>query len=466
MKKTVTDLDGTSKEMEIILEESEIKPYFDQAYQEIRPSIEMKGFRKGRVPLSIIKKRFGPRIEGESLQEAANDTFNKIVQEEELEIVGQPHIKDMQKNDDGAKFVIAYETLPKIELGDYKNLEIDEPVHAVSDEEVDEHIEKLCLHNGEHVQAEQITDENFVAMVSIQEFDEATGVPVVGSAKEDTHIFLADPNVPPEMKNSLINLKNGDEFVYKPKSEDQFAPEKTYKIKVKEILKVVPAEFDDEFAKKYSQGKFDSAEDFKEEIGFQIQEKYDTESRQHMETQIMDKIVDMHEFAPPKTVVEQVADAMADDVLKRYKGTQYAASADKNTIKEDLIPVAERRVKWEILKNKIIQKENLEIDDFELEELAGYEAGRMNAPKEQVLQALKQNKNLTENMLAKKVMEFLMDFATTNEISFEDMHAGHDHDHDRDHGHKHDSDEPEIDTFDDFEAESDEEEASDNEETK
>ncbi|MFA6570238.1 MAG: hypothetical protein WCT77_03290, partial [Bacteroidota bacterium] len=291
--------------------------------------------------------------------------------------------------------------------------------------------------------AEEITDEMHIAGLKLKEIDEETGFFIIGAEEQNTHVFLADKSVLPQLKELLLNKKVGDEFNFAPNMYDSYAPKKLYKVEITTVQSITPAEFNNQFVEKYSQGRFNTTDDLREEIGFSMQEEWNSKARTAMEDQIVEKLVEMHEFDIPQTVVYDVIESMYKDMQKRYG--ENAKNLDFNEVAKGLVPLAEKIVKWEIIRNKIIETEGIAVEDYDISGLAEREAERSKTDVETVKAAMMKNKNLTVNILHKKVMDFILDFTTTNEVSFEEfdrLHA-HDHDHegdDHDQGHHHDED--------------------------
>jgi trigger factor len=420
LEKNLNEINASIREVEFKLTKDEIQPHFDKAYKKAQPHIDMKGFRKGKVPLNIIKKYYGKQIEIEALEDISNEIFRDYLNNEEISIIGTPKLIDLNTEDGGYSFKISYEVLPGFDLADYRGIIIDEPVHSVTDEEIDNEIEMLCRNNGNLEDTDQVTDDLHIVDIVLQELDESTSVTIVGQKAQETRIFLADQYVLPEMKTNLLNTKLEDNFVFKPHQFDSNAPEKTYRVTVKKIQKLIPAEFTNDFVEKYSQGKFKTTEELREEIGFRLQEKWDEKTRKELENQLITKIVDMNEVDAPKSVVDNVIEAMAEDIKKRYANTPNADKLTNDGMADGLRPLAERTVKWEIIRNRIIKEEQIEVEDYDIEEIVNAEVARTKGDANAIRNQLKQNKNISDNILTKKVLDLIIDFAVTEEISFEE----------------------------------------------
>jgi len=438
LEKTITDINGATREVNLFLTNSEIQPHYDDAYKKAQPKIDLKGFRKGKVPLPMIKKFFGERIEADALEDISGKIFADFIKSDEVHVIGQPSLTNIEKEKEGVKFVIRYDIMPEFEMSDYRSLTIDEPVHPVTDEEIEEVIDNLCKSNGKFEVADEVTDELFVVGIKLREIDSATGLYIIGAEPQESHVYLADKSVIPELREQIINKKLGDTFNFTPLQYDKNAPDKTYKIEITEIQKVIPVEFTNELVDSYTQGRFKSTEEYREEVGSRLQEEWNHKSRQQMEEQIISKMVDGNEFDVPESVIDSVIHAMFEDFRKQYGKPGQPANLDFDTMAEGLYPIAEKTVRWEIIRNNIIKKENLEVEDQDIEELVEIEKTRTKGDPETIRRALLQNKNITENILHKKVMDFILDFAVTNEVSFDDIAHEHEHNHDHEHEHHHD----------------------------
>jgi trigger factor len=421
LEKNIKQLEGSNQEIEIKMTHDELQPYYDDAYKKARPHIELKGFRKGKVPLNMIKRLYGSQIETEAQQDIISEVFTNVTKEENIRVIGQPELHDIQKGEDkSVTFRIKYEMIPDIELKDYKNLVIDEPVHAVKDEEIEAALKNIAFQYADFEVAQKIEDENFVVGIETRELDKESKVPLVDKEPQENHMFLADPKrVDPKLKDMLIGKSGDDTFEYQPDSpnEDEDAP--LLQVKVNEIQKVVPKEMTPEFVEEYTKGKFDNVDDLKEEIGFNLQEQWDERSRQEMENQVVEQLVEMHpEVSAPEVAVKASMEDMLENLKRQYQNNPEAQNLTLDTMGESLRPMAERNVKWELIRNQIIKAENIEIEDYDVDPIIEKEAERMNQEKEKLKEMLMQNEQFLASILAKKVMDPIIEFSETNEVPF------------------------------------------------
>jgi trigger factor len=254
----------------------------------------------------------------------------------------------------------------------------------------------------------------------MQEVDEETKVPIVGSKTEEAHVYLEDKSVIPELRDKMIGKSKGDSFVFNPHDSDEHSPDKLFNVTIEEVQKLIPKEFTNEFVENYTKGKFKTTEEMREEIGFQLQEKWDIESRNALENQIIDRLVTVHEFDPPETVVEKVMVQMVEDLKKRYENTPYKDSISLENMRDDLKPIAVRTVKWEVIRNKIMEKEDLTVEDHDMDPIIEAEYQKMKTDKDTLKKSLMQNRQFVDSIMVKKIMDLLLDFSTTNEMTFDE----------------------------------------------
>lgn len=430
MEKNYIEHSGNERELIITLTEKELQPHFDKAYREIQPNLEIKGFRKGKVPIGVIKQKFGPSVEAEAIEKLLSEEFSKIIREDSLNVVGQPVIKSIDKENGNTKASIIFEVVQRIELKDYQGLKINEPFHRVTDDEIEHEIYHILINNGDIVEDDEVLSDLHLVDVTIREIDPETNLHILGLKPEKTQVFLHSHSIIPQLRELMMNKKVGDTFRFKPNDYDQYAPDKVFEFTIDKINKIVPKILSDEFVKEYTKDRFQTVQDFKDDIGFQIQEQWNQRSREEMEKQIMNQLVEMHDFDPPSSMVINVAQGLFETFKKQYN-QNLPPDITFDDMREDLIPIARNQVKWAIIREEIIKKESLKVEDYDIEPLAQMESNRLNIELDVAKKNLMNNNRLVDSILSKKVFDIIIDFAETTEVPF-DYEDDHDHEHDHD----------------------------------
>ncbi len=446
MEKNYIEHPGNERELIITLSNEELQPLFEKAYREIQPNLEIKGFRKGKVPIGIIKQRFGESVEAEAIERLLSEEFARIIKEDSINVVGQPVIKSIDKEEGSTKASIVFEVVESIELKNYQGLKINEPFHRVTDDEIEHEIYHILINNGDIVEDDEILSDLHLVDVTIREIDPGTNLHILGSKPEKTQVFLHSHSIIPQLKEILMNKRVGDTFRFKPNDYDHYAPDKVFEFTIDKINKIVPKELNDEFVRNYTKERFQTVEEFKDDIGFQIQEQWNQKSREEMERQIMNQLVEMHDFDPPSSMTVNVAQGLFETFKKQY-ANNLPSDVTFEDMKEDLIPIARNQVKWAMIREEIIKKEDLKVEDYDIEPLAQFESERLNIEKDAAKKNLMNNSRLIDSILSKKVFDIILDFAETTEVPFDfENEQNHHHDHDQDHDHdknfEHDQSEP------------------------
>jgi trigger factor len=381
------------RELEIFVDEAELQTAFDEAYKTIRPRLELPGFRKGKAPMSFVKKMHGDAIEGDALEKMAEDKFRAAIEELKIEPIGSPVITDIHRHaGEGAHFKVAYEIQPQIELQDFSDMEVEQTIVPITEEDVEERIERLRFGNSERSDADRIDDEHAIATISMTELEPAAGREP--GTSEGVDVYLADPDILPEIKTALLGKAKGEAVELelpkrqRGKGDDMMEEERgRVKITVEDVKKVVLPPLDDEFAKKVSEGKYETVEDLRTGMKKELEEASTKRSGEELEERIVEKLLEKHDFEVPRTLVNAVLEQMMEE--RRQQNTRRGFPAnygiEDDDFRHQMWHMAESRGKWMLLREKLIEAEGLEATDEDLEKLAESESEKYGLSKENLL---------------------------------------------------------------------------------
>lgn len=413
MERTVSTLEGCKREVRISLTETELKPHYQEAYVRAQAGITLPGFRKGKVPINIIKQRFGRDVEADALETIADSEFRAFAQAEKQRVVGNPALIDIQKSPEGVAFVIKYDVMPEFELGNYRGLTINRPIKEVSEDDVQKEIDRICLRAASFDPAEQVTDTMYVVTVSMHELDRETSMPIIGAEPREERVFLDDDNSDMHLRSSLANTKVGDSFQYVAETTDEDTQPPSYRVTVTDIQKVVPAEFTNEFATMITGGRFESTEELRADIERQIREYFEQASQQSLENQVVDQLVQAHEIEAPEPLVHAVIHQLFDDFKRRNEGAPGLDKISAHDVEHEFRPSAERIVRWELIREKIIEAESIGLSDEDVE-IAGT---RFGIPADQLRMLMRQNASIEDQLLAEKAIRTILDYAIVTDVN-------------------------------------------------
>ncbi|MEX1062453.1 MAG: trigger factor [Balneolaceae bacterium] len=411
---SVQDLTAVDKEVTIKANREDLAPKFDKAYKKYRGQINMPGFRPGKVPLSIVKKRFGSEIEMEEINSYIQEVFEKEVVPEH-EPVGETKVMDLQWENDELEATFRIGTKPSLEIEDLSGIEIDKMVHDVTDEEVEEEIERTLERQGnwENVDGEIAGDHRVV--VDAQSLDEE-GNPVEGEQDEDQTLNLKDESAV-EFRDALIGRKAGDTVDMEVGEGDG---KNRFRLFVKKAEKPHRAELTDEFAGEQSNGEAQNVDEFRSFIKSKMQQYYDQTSDDLFRQDVISALTEAHEFEIPEVFEEQILNNYVE-YLKQQSGDQLPPDFDEEDYKERMKEQAVQEGKWYFINLELQEKfDDIEITPEDIDEYIGGEAAKYGATVDQMKQYFAQNPNQLESLRTSirenKVFEKLKDAVNISEL--------------------------------------------------
>ncbi len=406
MQTTVTTIGGLRRSVEITLSYDELAPHFERAYSDVQRNLQLEGFRKGKVPMDIIKSRFGDQIERDALSDVASDAFRTAAREHELDVIGTPVLVEMNRTaEHGARFVIEFEVMPTITLRPYDEIEIIKPVRQISEIDVDEELYNLQLRSAQLEPAEQITDSMYVVKLKFAPVDPETNAPILGGKEQE--FFLDDERMDPLLRSELINLRVGDSFVYRTEhagDEQSGQPHQhVYHVTVQQVQRVVLPELTEEFIAKISGGRISTEEQLRDEIRQSLEQHWERELNNYLRERLVDALVEAHQFDVPEGLIRAMAEEFADEALERSKDDKRMQQIPRQQLVEYFLPQAEQAVRWQLIADTILRSENITLSNDQLAELAS----RYGVDVPQLQMALEQNQSLRNRLLTDALFDFL-----------------------------------------------------------
>lgn len=422
MEKKLIDSEGLQKELTITLTNEELVPHFNEKYKEAQKYVEIKGFRKGRVPLNIVINRFGKMIRQNSLEDIAIECFKEIAEEEKLKITSEPTLEKAELTEEGATFLISFESAPQAELKEYRGIKIYEPVHIVTDESVEKYLDEIRFKNGTFEEAEMVEDKSHCVDYLVEEMDKETNtVKADSNISSDKRVCLYEDGYFEAFIDSFIGLKVGDTFTYSPHEFDKNAKDISLRVTIKNIEKTLPAELTPELISEQSDGQFDNLDDYRDSLIFKFQEQWNDRSKKLMQEQLKDHLITENVFDVPSYQVEREKKAQYENFINRFGGSPNQEETSYEVLGDLFIDISESNVRWSFIVQKIVENEELTVEEYDIDEFVG----NLNLSdeiknNEMSIKYLRESDYTESVILEQKVFDFLLDFAETTEIPYED----------------------------------------------
>ncbi len=419
---SVEDLTSVDKQVKISATREDLAPKFKEAYKKYQGQINMPGFRPGKVPIQLIKKRFGDEIEQEEIGKYVQEIFeNKVVPE--YDPVGESQMLDMNWEDDELEATFKIGARPEFELVDLSEIEVDKMVHDVTDEEVQEEVERQLQQQGDWEEVdEEVTETSRVTV-------DAIPVDEDGNADEENkteEVIDLNNEEAEQFKEKLLGHEAGDEVDVEIGHDDHTHK---FKLVVKKVEKSNKARLTDKFAKEQTDEEAKNVDEYKSLIKSQIQNYYDQSADDLYKRDLVDKMVDAHSFEVPDVFIEQFKEQYVERVKQQNQG-QLPPDFDAEEYKENLGDRAVRDAKWYFINEKLQEKfDDIEIKPDDIDEHLSAQAAQYGISVDQMRNLFAQNpqqlENLRNSIRENKVFDRLSEEIEINEISKEKYQEEH-----------------------------------------
>lgn len=350
-----------------------------KAYLKNRARFNIPGFRKGKVPKKIIDMNYG---EDFFYEDAINlllpEAYDKAIEELGLEPVDTPHV-DVDKIEKGKSIIVKVnvDVKPEVKLGNYESIELEKIEYTVTDEMIDGELRITQEKNARIIDAGDRAVQNndlltidFAGYIDGEQFE--------GGTAKGQELTIGSNRFIPGFEEQLIGKKKGEEVEVKVTFPEEYFEESlqnkdaTFNVTIHEIKTRELPELDDEFAKDVSE--FDSLEEYKQDIIVKLKETYKNQEKIETENKVVEKVVELSELEIPGAMIEaQVENEVSDfEYRMKMQGLELnkyleLTGSDLDGLKGQLRPVAERRVKADLVLEAIGIAENIEVSDEDLD---------------------------------------------------------------------------------------------------
>ena len=425
MSLQVEKLEKNMAKLTIEVGADELDKAIESAYQKQKGKISIPGFRKGKVPRQVVEKMYGKEV---FYEDAANilipDAYEKALDECEEDIVSSPKI-DVTQIEAGKPFIFTAEVAlkPEVKLGKYKGVKVEKADVVVTDEEVDEVIEKERENNARNITVEDravkdgdMTVIDFEGFVDGEAFD--------GGKGENYPLTIGSGAFIPGFEEQLVGSEIGKEVEVNVTFPEDYHAENlkgkaaVFKCTVKEIKEKELPELDDEFASEVSE--FETLTEYKEDVKKNLEEKKMKEAKENKEREAVEAVVDLSEMDIPEAMVEtqlrQIVDEFAQRItmqgLSMEQYFQFTGTSYQQML-ENVKPQAEKRIQSRLVLEAIAEAEKIEVtdEDFEKEIETMAEVYQMDASKVKEMLGEKEMKNIRQDLAVKKAAEFVVENA-------------------------------------------------------
>ncbi|PRZ47794.1 trigger factor [Tritonibacter scottomollicae] len=433
MQVTETLNEGLKRGYAITIPATELEEKVNVKLAEAQPEIEMKGFRKGKVPMPLLKKQFGPRLMGEVMQEAVDGAMNKHFEDSGDRPAMQPDVKmtneDWKEGDD-VNVEMSYEALPEIPEVDVSGVALEKLVVKAEDEAVTEALENLASSAQDFEAREEDAASEDGDQVVIDFVGKVDGEAFEGGSAEDYPLTLGSNSFIPGFEEQLVGVKTGDEkdvtvtFPEEYGAEHLAGKEAVFSCTVKEVKAPKAAEINDELATKFGAEDLDQ---LKGQIAERLEAEYAGAARQVMKRAALDALADLVSFDLPPSLVEAEAKQIAHQLWHEENPDVQGHDHPEIEATDEHNSLAERRVRLGLLLAEMGQKAEVEVTEQEMTQAIMQQARQYPGQERQFFEFIQQNAQMQQQLRAPifedKVIDLVFEQAQVSEkeISKEEL---------------------------------------------
>lgn len=426
MQVTETNAEGLQHDFKVVIDAADIEQKVDARLTEAARDIRLPGFRPGKVPMKILKQRFGQSVLGEVLDQTVRESSVSLLEERGLRPAGQPKI-EITSFDEGKnlEYDLSVEVLPVIEVMDLSTLELERLKVEASDEEIEQALNRLAEQRktSEPITGKRKSKKGDVVVIDFT--GSIDGVPFDGGAGTDYPLELGSNSFIPGFEDQLVGIKAGESMdveVTFPEdygATDLAGKKAVFACTAKEIRETKVPEPDEEFAT--SMG-LENLEALKTAIREQLDGEFARAARDNMKRQLLDKLAEGHGFDVPPGMLEsefagiwkQVEEAREKDQLDEDDKER-----SEEELKEQYRNIALRRVRLGLLLSEIGEKNGLSVSQEEINRAIMQQARQMPGQEQQVIEFFRSNPDAQRSLQAPifedKVVDFIFEMAKVDE---------------------------------------------------
>jgi len=441
--------DGLKREFEIGLTAAEISKKIDERIATLAIQVKMPGFRPGKVPVSIVKTRYGKQVLGEVIQAAIDEAANSIINEKKLRLATNPSLNITEYEEGGdLKAVMAIEIMPEIEDVDLKGIAVEKWSVAISDKEVEQALEQLANENRptkpiskpRAVKSGDTVVINFIGRIDGEAFE--------GGSADGHQLKIGSNSFIPGFEEGLIGAKSDTTIDVKVPFPADYptahlaGKDSIFEVKIVEIREDDDVKIDDEFAKTFG---MDDLAALKTALQQQMQQQHAAATRNQTKTSVLDALDKVFgEVEVPETLFKQEYDQICHQFYPHahshdhnhdhdngdQEGHNHAADEGMTDAeKEEASMIAHRRVRLGMVLTDIGQKNNMQVTDEERNRAIYAEAQKYPGQQKEVLEYFSKNpqaaQQLSGPIFEEKVIDYILELAkvTDKSVSVEELYA-------------------------------------------
>jgi len=424
MRVSVETTSGLERKLTVGVPANDVDSAVEKKLEDAAKNVRLPGFRPGKVPMRVMKQRFGVGVRQEVLGDVVNRSFQEAVVGENLRPAGQPsiEIKTFETGQD-VEYVATFEIYPTLSLNEIKDFAVTKLVCDVADSDVDEIIEIFRKQQGQLVAVERSAEEGDTLTIDFEGFKD--GEAFEGGSGNDTALELGSGRMIPGFEDGLVGAQAGEErsldltFPEDYHAEELKGAAVEFKVTVKEVKALEPAELNAELFAAYGV-EGDDVDGFKAEVRKNMERELKAAVDGHIKQQVMDAIIEAHpSLEIPSSLIAQEIDALRGQMFQQFGGAVSPEMDLKSILPDEMFTErAETRVKLGLLVSELVQDLGVRAEPNKVRELIEDIASTYQDPTEVINWYYEDNEQLMgieSRVLEDSVVEKLLEGANITE---------------------------------------------------
>ncbi|RFA30477.1 trigger factor [Alkalilimnicola ehrlichii] len=417
MQVSVETTQGLQRRMTVQVPSERVDKEVESRLRSLSGRVRLDGFRPGKVPLKVVKKRYGEQVRGEVLGELIQSTYGEAVTQQSLRPAGAPEI-DPKQIDAGQdiEYVATFEVMPEVEVKGLETIEVERPQVEVGEEDVDRIVENLRKQRANFVEVERAAQAEDRVVIDFK--GEIDGKEFAGNEGSDVPVQIGSGQMPKEFEEGLEGLKAGDkkdiDYSFPENFPDKDIAEKTatFHVEVKKVEEPQLPAVDDAFAEQF--GITDGGvEKLRENIRESLERERDQAVQAKVKPQVLDGLAEANEVELPQVLVDGEISHLREQAKERAK--QFGQEQEDDDLPASMFEEeAKRRVKLGLLVNEIVRANEIKLDQDRVRKVLEGMAAQYEQPQE-VIRYYMQNRKMMESIeiavMEDQVVDWLLERA-------------------------------------------------------
>jgi len=427
MQVSIETTQGLQRKMTISVPATEIDKDIQKKLQHLSKTQRMPGFRPGKIPVSVIKKKYGQAVKQEVYSEVMQRQYYEAIIKEKINPAGAPRIEAKESEGDKFVFEATFDTFPEITLTDFSTLKINKPSAEVTDKDIDNMLETLLSQRADWAPVKRMAKKgdqvitDFEGTVEGEVFD--------GGSGEKFPIVLGEGQMLPDFEKGLLKIKTGEEreinveFPEDYQAQDLAGKTAIFKVKAVEVKGKKLPPLNEEFVKQFGIDSGD-VNDLKAEVRKNMERELHQTLKNKVKTAVFDSVAEANEFDLPVSMIDQEVDKLKQQMSQQLQSQGQGELPDlPSSLFEDQ---ATKRVKLGLIMSEVINKESLKADEVKVKSLLQEMSSAYDDP-QQVLEWYYSDKNrlaeIESVVLEDSVVDFVLEKSDVSEVknSFDEI---------------------------------------------